>query len=47
VLPTITLNTGPNDFHPIKQMRLVQFDGNTWQPIGDVIEAAFADGLGK
>jgi branched-chain amino acid transport system substrate-binding protein len=22
-------------------MRLVQFDGNTWQPIGDVIESAF------
>jgi branched-chain amino acid transport system substrate-binding protein len=47
VLPSITLNTGPNDFHPIKQMRLVQFDGNTWQPIGDVIEAAFADTLNK
>ena len=47
VLPNITLNTGPGDFHPIKQMRLVQFDGSTWQPIGDVIEAAFADTLGK
>jgi hypothetical protein len=23
-------------------MRLVQFDGNSWQPIGDVIESAFA-----
>jgi branched-chain amino acid transport system substrate-binding protein len=22
-------------------MRLVQFDGNAWQPIGDVIEDAF------
>jgi branched-chain amino acid transport system substrate-binding protein len=22
-------------------MRLVQFDGNAWQPIGDVIESAF------
>jgi branched-chain amino acid transport system substrate-binding protein len=22
-------------------MRLVQFDGNTWQPIGEVIESAF------
>src|ERR1700737_3947695 len=40
-LPGITLNTGPADFHPIKQMRLVQFDGSTWQSIGDVIEAAF------
>ena len=42
VLPGIKINTGPADFHPIKQMRLVQFDGNAWQPIGDVIESAFA-----
>ena len=41
-LPGITMNTGPADFHPIEQMRLVQFDGNAWQPIGDVIESAFA-----
>lgn len=40
-LPGIVINTGPNDFRPIKQMRLVQFDGNAWQPIGDVIESAF------
>jgi branched-chain amino acid transport system substrate-binding protein len=42
VLPGIAINTGPADFHPIKQMRLVQFDGNAWQSIGDVIESAFA-----
>jgi ABC-type branched-subunit amino acid transport system substrate-binding protein len=42
VLPGIAINTGPADFHPIEQMRLVQFDGNAWQPIGDVIESAFA-----
>jgi ABC-type branched-subunit amino acid transport system substrate-binding protein len=41
-LPGIGINTGPADFHPIKQMRLVQFDGTAWQPIGDVIESAFA-----
>ncbi|MBA2402533.1 MAG: ABC transporter substrate-binding protein [Bradyrhizobium sp.] len=41
VLPGIAINTGPADFHPIKQMRLVQFDGTAWQPIGDVIESAF------
>jgi branched-chain amino acid transport system substrate-binding protein len=40
-LPGITINTGPVDFRPIKQMRLVQFDGSTWQPIGEVIEDAF------
>ena len=43
VLPGIAINTGPTDFRPIKQLRLVQFDGYTWQPIGDVIESAFAN----
>ena len=42
ILPGIAINTGPADFHPIKQMRLVQFDGAAWQPIGDVIDSAFA-----
>jgi len=42
LLPGIAINTGPRDFRPIKQMRLVQFDGNAWQPIGDVIDNAFA-----
>jgi branched-chain amino acid transport system substrate-binding protein len=40
-LPGITFNTGPTDFHPIKQMRLVQFDGVVWQSIGEVVESAF------
>ena len=40
-LPGIAINTGPKDFRPIKQMRLVQFDGTAWQPIGDVIDTAF------
>ncbi len=40
-LPGIAITTGPTDFRPIEQMRLVQFDGNAWQPIGDVIESAF------
>jgi branched-chain amino acid transport system substrate-binding protein len=42
LLPGITISTGPEDFRPIKQIRLVQFDGRTWQPIGDVIESAFS-----
>lgn len=40
-LPGIRISTGPNDFRPIKQVRLVQFDGRIWQPIGDVIDSAF------
>ena len=42
-LPGITASTGPNDFRPIKQMRLVQFDGQSWQLIGDVIDSAFQE----
>jgi branched-chain amino acid transport system substrate-binding protein len=42
-LQGITASTGPNDFRPIKQLRLVQFDGQSWQPIGDVIDSAFQD----
>jgi hypothetical protein len=40
-LPGIVINTGSADFRPIEQMRLVQFDGRTWQSIGEVIESAF------
>jgi ABC-type branched-subunit amino acid transport system substrate-binding protein len=47
LLTDIKISTGPWDFRPIKQLRLVQFDGQTWQPIGDVIEAAFSDGNKK
>jgi branched-chain amino acid transport system substrate-binding protein len=43
LLPGIKINTGPENFRPIRQMRLVQFDGRTWQPVGDVIETAFSD----
>ena len=43
LLPGIKINTGPENFRPIRQMRLVQFDGHTWQPIGDVIETAFSE----
>jgi branched-chain amino acid transport system substrate-binding protein len=43
LLPGIKISTGPSDFRPIKHLRLVQFDGRTWQPVGDVIETAFSD----
>ena len=47
LLPGIAIYTGPDDFRPIEQMRLVQFDGGTWQPIGDMIESAFAGSRNK
>ena len=43
LLPGIRISTGPWDFRPIKNLRLVQFDGRTWQPIGDVVETASSD----
>jgi branched-chain amino acid transport system substrate-binding protein len=42
LLPGIKISTGPWNFRPIKHLRLVQFDGRTWQPIGDVLETAFS-----
>jgi ABC-type branched-subunit amino acid transport system substrate-binding protein len=46
-LPGIAITTGPTDYRPIEQMRLVQFDGYTWQPIGEVIESAFVGTVGQ
>jgi ABC-type branched-subunit amino acid transport system substrate-binding protein len=43
LLPGIKINTGPWNFRPIKHLRLVQFDGHTWQPIGEVLETAFSN----
>jgi ABC-type branched-subunit amino acid transport system substrate-binding protein len=43
LLPGIKISTGPGNFRPIKQLRLVQFDGRTWQPIGDALETAFSN----
>jgi ABC-type branched-subunit amino acid transport system substrate-binding protein len=42
LLPGIKISTGPWNFRPIKQLRLVQFDGRGWQPIGEVLETAFS-----
>ena len=43
-LPGIKMNTSPDNYLPIKQMRLEQFDGRSWQTFGDVIETAFSEG---
>jgi ABC-type branched-subunit amino acid transport system substrate-binding protein len=43
LLPGIKINTGPWNFRPIRHLRLVQFDGRTWQPIGEVLETAFSN----
>jgi hypothetical protein len=43
LLPGIKISTGRWNFRPIRHLRLVQFDGRTWQPIGDVLETAFSN----
>jgi len=37
LLPGITINTGPIDFAPIKQVQLRRFTGETWELFGPVL----------
>ena len=37
LLPGVAVNTSPTDFRPLKQMRLVRFDGHTWQSFSELI----------
>ncbi|HKU05006.1 MAG TPA: ABC transporter substrate-binding protein [Bradyrhizobium sp.] len=37
LLPGISINTGSNDFAPIKQMQMAKFDGERWELFGPVI----------
>jgi branched-chain amino acid transport system substrate-binding protein len=37
LLPGITINTGPSDYAPIKQMQMARFDGERWVLFGPVI----------
>jgi branched-chain amino acid transport system substrate-binding protein len=35
LLPGITLNTSPTDYQPIKQLREIRFNGNTWELLNE------------
>src|SRR5262245_36249775 len=37
LLPSIKINTGPNDFAPIKQMQMERFNGETYELFGPVM----------
>jgi branched-chain amino acid transport system substrate-binding protein len=37
LLPGITINTGPEDYYPIKQMQMMRFDGERWELFGPII----------
>jgi branched-chain amino acid transport system substrate-binding protein len=40
LLPGITVNTGPADFAPIKQMQMERFNGESWELFGPVLTGA-------
>jgi branched-chain amino acid transport system substrate-binding protein len=37
LLPGITVNTGPNDYAPIKQLQMMRFTGDRWDLFGPII----------
>jgi branched-chain amino acid transport system substrate-binding protein len=37
LLPGITINTGPEDFAPIKQLQMMRFTGSRWELFGPII----------
>ena len=37
LLPGIRIRTAPDDFRPLKEMRLERFDGQIWVPFTDII----------
>jgi ABC-type branched-subunit amino acid transport system substrate-binding protein len=39
LIPGIKVNTGPTDFAPIEQLKMMQFKGGKWDLFGDVISA--------
>ncbi len=37
LLPGMSINTGPNDFAPIKQMQMMRFNGERWELFGPLM----------
>jgi branched-chain amino acid transport system substrate-binding protein len=37
LLPGITVNTGPNDYYPIKQSQMMRFNGERWERFGPIL----------
>jgi branched-chain amino acid transport system substrate-binding protein len=40
LLPGIRVNASPTNFHPIRQMQLSRWTGQTWERFGNIIEGA-------
>jgi len=39
VIPGVKLNTGPTDFAPIEQLKMMRFTNGKWELFGDIISA--------
>jgi len=37
LLPGIKINTGPNDFQPLKQLQMMRFNGERWELFGPIM----------
>jgi branched-chain amino acid transport system substrate-binding protein len=37
LLPGITINTSSTNFSPIRQLQLSTFNGESWEPFGDLV----------
>jgi branched-chain amino acid transport system substrate-binding protein len=44
LLPGITINTGPTDYAPLKQMQMMRFTGEHWKLFGPIMNGALAGG---
>jgi branched-chain amino acid transport system substrate-binding protein len=40
LLPGIKINTSPTNYHPIRAMQLMKWDGKTWIRFGEIIQGA-------
>jgi branched-chain amino acid transport system substrate-binding protein len=37
LLPGIRVNTSPVDYHPVRQLQLMRWDGHTWVRFGEIL----------
>ena len=40
LLPGMSVNTSPTNYHPIRQMQLARWSGKTWERFGELIEGS-------
>jgi branched-chain amino acid transport system substrate-binding protein len=40
LLPGITQSTSPTNYHPLRQMQMMRWNGKTWDRFGEIIEGA-------